>query len=248
MPDMTESPGLAPGFLNPAVRVLWRSARTVQLELGRRRIVVDGVSEPVMRHLVRRPAPERTIRTSRPAPAPEPPPQGLAELVTTLIGGGFAWPTDATAADTITADTTASAPPPIDSPDRRLVPPRPRLAGELAALSAQHGGAAAGVLTARGTRRVAIHGTGRAGPLIAAVLGASGIGRVYLIERGTTRLAHALPGGSTPRPCRSVRRRIWSCSPSTSRSTTTAAGPCTPLGARTWPSGSVPTTRWSARW
>src|SRR6266480_2188845 len=47
-PQAGNEPDLA---LDPAVRVLWRSAEQVQLELGRRGVVLDGVDRTSVRSL-----------------------------------------------------------------------------------------------------------------------------------------------------------------------------------------------------
>src|SRR3954452_19476496 len=103
--------------LSPAARLLWRSGRAVQLELGSRRVAIDGVAAPVVGELVGR-------RRSHSA----------AQLPTTLrvqeqlVATRFLWPADRAA---------------TDPDDVRLAPPRPRLAPELAALTARHGEQAA---------------------------------------------------------------------------------------------------------
>ena len=82
--------------------------------------------------------------------------------------------------------------------DPRLAPPSPRLACELVGLTARHGHRAAEVLNARRHYLVTVHGDGRCGVHIAALLAAAGVGRVCLSQPGTVRLEHAMPGGVTP--------------------------------------------------
>ena len=62
----------------------------------------------------------------------------------------------------------------------------------------RHGEAAAEVLHARRDRAVAVLGDGRGGPQLAAVLGAAGVGRVWLSDPGNVRLHQATPGGVRP--------------------------------------------------
>ncbi len=102
------------------------------------------------------------------------------DLQAALIEGGFLWPASQLA------------------DDPRRAPPAPRLAGELAALSVKHGEHAAEVLGARSRCTVAIHGSGRVGAQVAALLAAAGVGRVHALEHGTVRLHQAMPGGVRP--------------------------------------------------
>ncbi len=104
-------------------------------------------------------------------------PTDTVRLQAALVESGFLWP-----ATTI-------------EDDPRRAPPAPRLAAELAALSVEHGERAAEVLNARTQCTVAIHGSGRAGPQVGALLAAAGVGRVHALEHGTVRLHQALPGG-----------------------------------------------------
>ena len=153
--------------LNPAARLLWRDHRSVQLELGERAVLVEGVDTPAVRRL---------LGAAAPAGGHEP---GLAQVVAELEADGYLWPVRAGA-------------------DEPAHPPYPRLAGELAARGARHGPAAGALLSARTRAQVGIVGDGRAGPLLAALLAAAGVGRVHLSDPGRVRLRHLLPGG--PRP------------------------------------------------
>jgi hypothetical protein len=53
--------------LNPATRLLWRATGQIQLELGTRRVIVDGIDQEAVRRLIARPDDEGAI----PAPALE---------------------------------------------------------------------------------------------------------------------------------------------------------------------------------
>ena len=165
-----------PTRLHPSARVLWRAPTQAQFELGSRRLVVDGVDSDVMHALIgRTPAsPDAQSSTS---------PRVISDLQDRLIDAGMLWP----------------AHPDVQwDEDCRRRPPRPRLATELAALSTYAGESAADLLDARQHCRVTILGTGRAGPHVAAVLSAAGVGRVHLVETTPAQLRHAVPGGVSP--------------------------------------------------
>jgi hypothetical protein len=146
---------------------MWRSSRSLQLEIGRHRVVVDGIGEPQARQLL---TSGDELTTSA-----EPLQRGVGSLRSQLLARGYLWST-------------------TDTP----TPPVPRLAGELTALAARRGTEAIDVVRARVQRSVLIQGAGRAGPAIAALLTAAGVGHVHLLERSPTRLIHALPGGVDP--------------------------------------------------
>lgn len=154
--------------LPPAGRLLWRSPSQVQIEVGERRVVVDGVGADAVRQLLGR--------------SSEPPSATVALLQRELLDAGLLWPER-------TED-------PVE--DLRRSPPRPRLATELTALTARAGQDASELLSARRHCTVVVQGAGRAGPHVAAVLAAAGVGRLYLAEPGTARLHHAVPGGLLP--------------------------------------------------
>jgi hypothetical protein len=155
--------------LHPSVRVLWRSPTQAQFELGGRRLVVDGLDTEVM----------RALTGAAPASSARP----ISDLRDRLVDAGVLWPV---------------APEVAWEDDQRRMPPRPRLATELAALATYAGQGAAELLEARRECTVSVLGTGRAGPHVAAILSAAGVGRVHLIDTAPTRLRHAVPGGLTP--------------------------------------------------
>ena len=170
-------------MLNPAARVLWRARDTVQLELGGRAVLVEGVDTEVIRQLEPRLAAQAR---SGAVPAAALDGAGLdgralgGPALDTLTEGGYLWPR----ADRID--------------DERLRPPAPRLGAELTALAARHGPPAATILAVRQRFSVAVHGTGRAAAHIAALLAASGIGRLHVVDADDVRLHHAVPGGICP--------------------------------------------------
>lgn len=158
---MLTSPSSAdPHRLSPAGHVLWRSHRSVQFEIGRHRVIVDGLSEAAVRGLLDAATPD----------APE-----LVALRRELGDRGYLWPDD-----------------------ESFAPPAPRLAGELTALAARYGQHASDVLADRGLRSVVVQGSGRSAALVAALLGAAGVGRVHVLDRDPVRLLHGIPGGVGP--------------------------------------------------
>jgi hypothetical protein len=171
-PSMPASPD-STARLNPATRVLWRGVDSVQLELGRRAVVLDGVDSATVRRLVDDPDadPAGTGATARRPSDPR-----LDAALGALRRRGFVW-----------ADTEEPLP-----HDAGLAP---RLGPELAALRVRYGHRARGVLVARTQARVAIRGTGRTAPLLAAILAAAGVGHVHVAGPGKVSLRSLVPGG-----------------------------------------------------
>lgn len=155
-------------MLSPATRLLWRAPDSIHLRLGSREVVVDGLPTQFV-HRVASPGPADT--TAPPLDA------SARHALVTLTEAGYLWPR------------------PRETDDPRLVPPDPRLAGELAALAVRHGQRAAEVLSARRHSSVEVRGPGRLAPQLAAVLAAAGVGRVHCAVNGTAKLRHATPGG-----------------------------------------------------
>jgi bacteriocin biosynthesis cyclodehydratase domain-containing protein len=62
-PDPQVEPPPAP-VLNPSARLLWRAAGQIQLELGTRRVIVDGVDQAAVRRLIARGGEEDAIPAS----------------------------------------------------------------------------------------------------------------------------------------------------------------------------------------
>ena len=158
-------------MLNPAARLLWRGRDAAQLELGTRAVTIDGVEPAALARLV------PTSRTPHLDTSMTALDDGTIDV---LSDAGYVWTRRER----------------LDDP--RLHPPAPRLAGELAALSARRGEGAAEVLAARRLKTVGIHGTGRAAAHIAALVAAAGVGRVYVVDTGDVHLHQATPGGLTP--------------------------------------------------
>jgi hypothetical protein len=158
----------AAAALNPAARYLWRNPALLQVELGTRRTIVEGLDPPRLRALLAGTADAGTSHSV--------PPRTAAQL----CAAGLLW--------------TA----PRADPDPRRVPPRAWLAPELTALTVRHGEQAAMKLADRARCVVAVHGHSRTAAHIAALLAASGVGRVVVNDSSAARLATAVPGGACP--------------------------------------------------
>jgi hypothetical protein len=75
---------------------------------------------------------------------------------------------------------------------------RDRLGPDLATLTLLRGGRAIPALTARRSARVVVHGAGRIGGPLAALLSTAGVGTVEVVDRGTARPADLAVGGVRP--------------------------------------------------
>jgi hypothetical protein len=170
--------------LNPATRLLWRPDGLLQLELGARAVVVEAPVAATVRRLAgvagsgaggRTPTRPAEPAAARPASRP------VAATLDALTDAGFLWP-----------------PAPAEESESRLAAPQPQLAAELRSLSARHGVAAAELLDARRQLSVVVSGENRAGPTVAALLAAAGVGRVHVRDIRPVRMHQALPGGIAP--------------------------------------------------
>ena len=163
--------GFAPltGYvLNPAARVLWRSPSCIQLELGRRAVMLEGIDPEAIRTLTGQAAGGEPSSTSAATP--------LEAAVGPLAAAGFL------------------IRPHSDAPSIAV----PRLAADLAALRVRHGHQAERVLAARRMSFVMLRGTGRTLPVVGALLAAAGVGHVAVHAEGNAALEHAAPGGVLP--------------------------------------------------
>jgi hypothetical protein len=181
----------SPYEFSPAARVLWRSPRVIQVELGTRAVVIDGVDATLAGAL----GLHQQLGSPDPRDADEPadpgdgtPRETRADIVAglgALRAAGLIWPRSIDPTD-----------------DLRSTIPRPRLRAELTALTARHGERAAEVLSARRHSTVIVHGTSRVAAHLGALLAAAGVGRVHVVadrQAADTRLTHAVPGGIAPR-------------------------------------------------
>jgi len=174
----TDSDALPIMMLNPYVRVLWRSNDTVQLELGRRRVVLQGVNTPALTSLLgtrsRSSPPQRQNIASRREnvpPSPGPLPSGLQTVAKQLRLAGFM----------------------VDAQLPTAVTPSWH-AAELAAVTATEGDRGPATLSRRASSLVRIDGTSRLAVTIATTLCVAGIGHVYVNGSGQARLSHCGPG------------------------------------------------------
>jgi bacteriocin biosynthesis cyclodehydratase domain-containing protein len=159
--------------LNPAARLLWRSAHVVQLELGSRAVVITGLDELAVRRL-----------TDQPAAGSRPPNPSLTAAIGTLRAIGF-----------VVRRARPAEPAGGGRPARALLP---RLAADLAALTARYGDEAGAIFAARRRSSIRVHGSSRLSASIATLLAAAGIGHVEVVGRGDAHLSHAAPGGLLP--------------------------------------------------
>jgi bacteriocin biosynthesis cyclodehydratase domain-containing protein len=166
-------------MINPAARLLWRAADVVQFELGGRAVLLEGIDPALVHRLVGK----RDSSALRDEPA-DVTDAAARRSLTVLAEAGYLWPRENAEGD---ADD-----------DPRLAPPAPRLAADLAALSARHGHGAAQLLNARRHCAVAVHGAGRVAAHLAALLAAAGIGRVHVADGEPVRLHQTMPGGLCP--------------------------------------------------
>jgi hypothetical protein len=167
LPPADANPTSASSYarLNPATRVLWRTVDSVQLELGRKSVVVEGVDADAVRRLLGvAPAGIDSAGLGRD--------RVLERAAQELVHAGFLWD-----------DSSPSAAPP------------PRLAAELAALRTRHGRHAPAVLAARAQARVLVSGAGRIAPALGGLLAAAGVGQVHIAGTGPVRLRTTMPAG-----------------------------------------------------
>ena len=166
--------------LNPAVRVLWRSVATVQLELGGRALVLDDLDQSTVSRLLGQQGVDPDWLDDRADP-------GDQDALDVLYAAGFL----------------VSVAPTDEDPGTRSAAQVPRLAADLGALRVRHGSAAGRVLAGRRAATVSVRGGGRLAALVAALLAAAGVGQLDasgtpLIpgsRRDAVRIADAAPGG-----------------------------------------------------
>jgi hypothetical protein len=180
--------------LNEAVTVLWRGRRTVQLELGRQRLVVEDIDSDDLKRLL----PARGEGGAGPgdaAAASDPHAGGAAGR---RPEGDHQGP-EAGDWDRLRARLGAAGllrePTPAAQPSAAF---GGRLAPDLRALTARVGSQAGELLTTRGRSAIAVHGSTRLAGTLAATLAAAGVGWIQLTPGGDVRADHASPGGVTP--------------------------------------------------
>jgi bacteriocin biosynthesis cyclodehydratase domain-containing protein len=169
-------------LLKPALPRLWRDTDTVQLGLDPDRAVVLGGVDPRGLRLLALLDGTRDV----PGLVADAEAEGIAETQVTAALGMLA--------DAGVLDDAAVPGPPLPGPERD------RLAPELAALSLRRPtpGSAPLDLARRREARVRVHGAGRVGAALAAVLAASGVGHLEVVDDGQARPCHAGPAGLEP--------------------------------------------------
>lgn len=182
-PAACEPPATALRY-TPSTRVLWRSRSKLQLELGQRRIVVDGLSERAADVLnTRRSILPRTCFEDDDQPEDSDRPghgdPDLDELLGFLHRLGFLSRIESSAG---TVDSQWQTQPMAATAD-------------LEALGDRFGERNTEVMSRRQGRAVSVQGVGRLPALIAALLAAAGIGHVSVRGEGEVTLRDAMPGG-----------------------------------------------------
>ena len=165
--------------LAPAARRLWRGSSTLQLSLSPQHgVLVEGL-EPSARMVLPLLDGVRTrdqvLVDARAAGCTDPEPVLDALDATGLL---------------VDADVLQ-----VPSPDREE---RHRLGPDLAALALHRGSGAAAALLARREARVVVHGAGRVGGPLAALLAEAGVGTVDLRDDGEARWEDTAVGGIRP--------------------------------------------------
>ena len=189
--------------LSHASRRLWRDPQTLQLgRTGRRAIVLAGLDPAARAVLALLDGTRDLSGVTRDAVAAGCPAARVGELLDLLGQAGLL----------------------VDAaerwPQRLEVGERDRLGADVASLELLHGGQGLPVLRRRDAARVAVHGGGRVGAPLAALLAAAGVGMVDVADHGTAQASDCAVGGlrlaDTGR-CRgdAVRERLQDLAPST---------------------------------
>ncbi|MEV5505965.1 ThiF family adenylyltransferase [Streptomyces orinoci] len=212
-------------LIKPALRRAWRSRDTVQFGMTRAHAVVVSPVDTATGAFLSLLDGTRGLPLLREQAAA----MGLAEdradtVVRRLAAAGLL--------DDPLAGREAAAPRAMGAAADRLRPDRSSLA-----LLHPEPGAAAGLLAARRRARVQVRGAGRVGAMVAALLSASGVGRVDVLDGGCVEPWDAAPGGLDPdqtgerrdAAARRVVRRTASQPPPRARAVGGGAPPEPPL-------------------
>jgi bacteriocin biosynthesis cyclodehydratase domain-containing protein len=166
-------------LLKPALRRLWRDAGTVQLGLApQRAVVLSGLGADARRVLALLDGTRDTATLTADAEQLGLTADDVRRLVDTLAAAGA-------------LDDASAASSSRDEHERQLLEP------DRLSLSVRHPapGAADAVLLRRRNAAVTVHGAGRVGSTVAALLGAAGIGLVACVDPVGLRTADLSPGG-----------------------------------------------------
>jgi bacteriocin biosynthesis cyclodehydratase domain-containing protein len=171
-------------MLLPALRRLWRDERTLQLGVDPdRAVVLDEVTPAlatVLELLDGRHPLDAVVAEAAAVGVPQ---HAVEELLAALAECG------------VVVDAAAGG-----RPGAYVGGLGPQLSAELAALTLTlpDPSAAVAVLERRRGAAVTVHGPGRAGPVVAALLGAAGVGRVHVATSGIVGAGEAAVGGVLP--------------------------------------------------
>lgn len=167
-------------MLLPALRQLWRDKKTLQLGVDpARAVVLDNVNADTLAVLALLDGRHTMAEVTARAEAAGVPSPRVSDLLGKLARCGAV----------VDGEPTAGLPP------RLPVAARRRLAPDLAALSLTVGVEAGAVLARRWRRALVVQAQGRIAPALAALLAASGVGRVHIEADGLVDPADACPGG-----------------------------------------------------
>lgn len=168
--------------LNPALRRLWRDTKTLQLGLDpARALIIEGVDPAAIRYLMTLDGRRSEAEVLAAAAAEGIDVGALVEILTGLRRGGAL----------------------LDGPQSPLPD---RLAPDLAALSLLPDPIGEPTFGLRAQCSVVVHGGGRVGMPLAALLAAAGIGAVNLVDDGVVSPGACIPGGFSPADVRRATR------------------------------------------
>ncbi len=170
-------------LLLPALRRLWRDRTTLQLGIDpARAVVLDNVDAATVTVLGLLDGQHSVGEIATRAGADGIPPARVSDLLGLLARCGAV----------VDGEPAAGLPRRLPADARRRIGP------DLAALSLTRGVDAGAVLARRGRCAVVVHARGRIGPVVAALLGAAGVGRVHVQATGLVTAGDACPGGLLP--------------------------------------------------
>jgi len=170
-------------LLLPALRQLWRDKETLQLGVDpSRAVVLDNVDPPTVALLSSLDGRRTVGEVTASAEAHGLPRARVGDLLGLLTRCGAV----------------VDGEPAAGLPAQLPVTARRRLGPDLAALSLDVGVEAGAVLARRSASAVVVHAQGRIGPVLAAQLAASGVGRVHVQASGVVTSGDACPGGLLP--------------------------------------------------
>ncbi|QKW09027.1 ThiF family adenylyltransferase [Streptomyces sp. NA04227] len=197
-------------LLKPALRPVWRDARTLQFGIApAHAVVLSPVAPATGRVLSLMDGTRGLSLLRRDAAGLGFPPEQVGPLVERLSAAGLLEDAGPAGEDTLLLRQRPSArrstgtehgPEPRHGPGPRRRPaPEARLGPDLASLSVtrRKPGDPMRLMAARRAARVHVRGAGRVGTLIAAVLAAAGVGQVEVIDGGCVRPGDLGPGGMT---------------------------------------------------